>query len=210
MSKIIRDLEEMDIPEIKNIINEVWGFSELINDKKVLDATIGLYINQVLYYSTFGRVATLNDKVVGVISGIVNGEKPKYRHFLEDGTTHAITLLGATGREQRGIYEYFTKEKEVYSQLSAGLHDDYNGCLDFLILSEEAQGLGIGKKLWTNLKAYFEEKNVKSVYLYSDTACNFGFYEHQGFVRKREQNMDLNFEGEIYQEMNFLYDIQFD
>lgn len=207
---IIRDVEVKDVLAIKHAIDEVWCFSDIIEGEELLNATIGLYLNQILYHATFGRVAVLNGKVVGVIFGIVNGEAAKYRKLLEDGTAHAITWLGASEQEQKGIYEYFSKQKEVYKQLSNNLLDHYDASLDFLVLTEAAQGLGIGKKLWASLKAYFEEKNAKTVYLYTDTECNFGFYEHQGFTRKREQEVDFDFEGHIFKVTNFLYDIQLD
>ena len=207
---IIRDVEAKDIQAIKHAINDVWCFSELVESEELLDATIGLYLNQILYGGTFGRVAVLDDKVVGVIFGVVNGEEPKYRKLLEDGTAHAIAWLGASKTEQEGIYEYFSKQKEVYEQLSNDLLDNYDASLDFLVLAKEAQGLGVGKKLWETLKAYFEEKNAKSVYLYSDTECNYGFYEHQGFTRRRERDTNFEFEGHIFKTTNFLYDLQID
>jgi len=207
---VIRDIVLTDIPAIKQAIDNVWCFSDLVENKERLDATIGLYLNQVIYGATFGRVAVLDDKVVGVIFGIVNGEKPNQRHLLEDSTAQTLALLQAPEIERQGVYEYFTKQKEVYTQLSNGLLGHYNASLDFLVLTKEAQGLGVGKKLWISLKAYFEEKQVKSIYLYSDTGCNFGFYEHQGFTRRKELEVDFDFDGEISRVTNFLYDIELD
>lgn len=205
---VIRTIEEKDIPAIKAAINDVWCFSDLISDDKRLDATIGLYLNQILYDVTYGKVAMLDEKVVGVILGSIHDELPTCRHLLEDATTHAITMLGAPEAERQGVYEYLTKQKEVYEQLSSGLFGEYDGSLDFLVLTSEAQGLGVGKKLWLELKAHFEGKGVNSIYLYSDADCNTGFYEHQGFSCRKEKEVVYDFDGEISKVMNYLYDIK--
>jgi len=126
--------------------------------------------------------------------------------LLEDGTAHAFTLLGAPDIIRRNIHEYFSKERDAYGRLIRGINGDYDGTLDFLILGKEAQGLGIGKNLWLALKAYFLETGAKAIYLYSDTDCNFGFYESQGFRRKREMETTFVFEGTPYVTNQFLYE----
>ena len=206
---IIRDVEINDIPSIKTAISKIWDWSELIEDEKTINATLGIYLNQVLFDATFGRVAVLCDKVVGVIFGYVEGKEPNYRMLLEDGTAHTFTLLKASERDRFCIDEFFTKQNGVYEQLVDGIEDEYNGTLDFLILTEDAQGLGIGKKLWLSLKQYFEEHNVKSIYLYSDEDCNVGFYEHQGFTRRNEQTAAYEFGEHIHKSGIYLYEYQF-
>jgi len=50
---IFRDVEAGDIPRIKKVIGEVWDWVSVIEDEEILDATIGLYLNQILYEGTF-------------------------------------------------------------------------------------------------------------------------------------------------------------
>lgn len=206
---VIREVEARDIPEIKEAINTVWPWSELIEGEDALNATIGLYLNQVLYEATFGRVAVLDDKVVGVIFGSVEGKEPQYRTLMEDGASHALTLLGASERDRICCHEYLTKIKVVYEKLLGDNQSSFDGTLDFLILTESAQGLGIGKKLWLSLKSYFEKNNITAIYLYTDEDCNFGFYEHQGFIKGGEEVAVFNFGGHIYKAGTFLYEYHF-
>ncbi|MCL2190969.1 MAG: GNAT family N-acetyltransferase [Treponema sp.] len=203
---VIRDVEARDVPGIKKVIREVWGWASIIKDEGALDAAVGLYLNQILYNGTFGRVAVLNESVAGVICGYVKGVEPKYRMLLEDGTAHALTLLGASEAVRKSVHEFFSKTEDVYARLLGGMDGEYDGTLDFLILGEGAQGLGIGKSLWLAIKAYFLENDAKAVYLYSDTECNFGFYESQGFKRKRELEATFFFEEEPYVTNQFLYE----
>ena len=209
---IIRDLEVGDVAAIKVAMMDVWGYSDFTKDEEVLSAAVGLDFNQVLHGATFMRVATVDDEVVGVIAGVVKSQTPSYRHHLENGTGHAITVAKkAPSIIQKAIYEYLSKQREVYAELLKGIEDDYDGTLEFLVLSEKAQGLGIGKKLHASLMDYFEETGAKSVYLFTDTSSNFGFYEHLGWARRIEHNAVFKFGPfGLYKMkmMNYLYELK--
>ena len=110
----IRDVEARDIPELKAIIGAVWDWLDLIDDGHALDATLGIYLNQILHEATFGRAAVLNGKVVGAIFGSAGGAEPKYRMLLEDGTAHAVTLLGASERNRKNIFNYLSGIADIY------------------------------------------------------------------------------------------------
>jgi len=204
----IRDVKATDIPAIKAVIAAAWDWVSLIKDEKTLNSAISIYLHQVLHEATFGRVAVLDDKVAGVIFGSIDGAAPEYRALMEDAAAHAVTLLGASKNDRENIYEYLSNVKLTYEHLVRDFIDNYDGTLDFLVLAKEAQGSGTGKNLWMALKSYFEENNVTSIYLYSDTECNFGFYEHNGFTKRAEQNVTFTFSGEEFKTSIFLYDIQ--
>jgi len=207
---VIRDVEAGDIPGIKNVMREVWDWASIIGEEAAIDSALGLYLNQFLYNGTFGRAAILDGKMAGVIFGSVNEAVPKYRMLQEDGTAHAFSLLGSCERDRENIYEYFSKLKDVDEKLVRGIGDEYDGTLGFLALAKESQGLGVGKKLWLALKEYFLENNANAIYLYSDTECNFGFYERQGFKRRRELEVVFAFDGEPYATKQFLYEFRFE
>ena len=209
---IIRDMEIGDVADIKAAMTDVWGYSDFTKDEEVLSAAVGLDFNQVLHGATFMRIATIDDKVVGVVAGIVKNQTPSYRHYLENGTELAMVIAKkASSMIQKAIYEYLSKQREVYVELLKEAKEDYDGTLEFLLLSEKAQGLGIGKKLYTALMDYFEETRAKSIYLFTDTHSNFGFYEHLGWSRRLEYNAVFKFGPfGLYKMkiMNYLYDIK--
>ena len=206
---IIRDVEARDLPEIKEIINEIWHFSELFDDQKSIDTALGIYFNQVLFTSSFGKAALLDNKVVGVILGHVKGETPKHRMLLEDITKHILAVLNMTEHDRKNINEFMSKVHNTYEKLMGSNSDSYDGVLDFLILSEKARGLKIGKKLWDELVIYFKETNARSICVFTDSDCNFGFYEHIGFLRRGEQDITYTFGDEHFKESIFLYDYHF-
>lgn len=64
--------------------------------------------------------------------------------------------------------------------------EEPDGEIAFLAADPDYQGKGIGSAL---LKALEKDEKGKLVYLYTDNACSYGFYEHRGFL-KAEQTPD--------------------
>jgi N-acetylglutamate synthase-like GNAT family acetyltransferase len=62
-------------------------------------------------------------------------------------------------------------------------NQSFDANVEFLVVSPDAQGMGVGKKLWFDLKETFVGQGIKDIYVYTDTSCNFGFYDHQGFTK---------------------------
>lgn len=60
-------------------------------------------------------------------------------------------------------------------------------------MSSKARGNGVGKRLFQDLLAYVRSQDINRFYLFTDTSCNYGFYEHQGLVRcgKREKEFEF-------------------
>ena len=207
---IIRDITADDIPAIKAVVREVWAWEEFFEDDAVIEACVAIYFAPVLHEATFGRVALLDGKVVGVIFGAVDGEPACYKHLLEDLTPHILIMLQADEWDRLGFCQYLTKQNAVYKSLIADIEDEYDGALDFLVLSKAAQGKGAGKQLWLALKEHLEARGVTRVYLYSDSECNFGFYESQGFTRRCKMDMRMVFDGEEEVTEQYLYEYSFD
>lgn len=63
------------------------------------------------------------------------------------------------------------------------------GCIQLFIVSKESRGLGVGKALVSHLSYYMKTMNVKSLHLYTDTRCNYGFYDSQNFKRLNEKEL---------------------
>ena len=207
---VIRDIAAGDIPAIKDVVREVWAWEDFFDDHAIIDACVAIYFAPVLHGATFGRVALLDGKVVGVVFGAVDGERPSYKHLLEDLTPQILLMLQADELDRLGMCEYISKQTAVYKDLITGIKGEYGGTLDFLVLSKSAQGKGIGKRLWLALKEYLEAKSVAKVFLFSDSECNFGFYEKQGFVRRSKMDMSVVVDGEEDVTEQYLYEYRFD
>lgn len=77
--------------------------------------------------------------------------------------------------------------------------------LTLFAVDENCRGFGVGKALLSGFLKYLKEQEVRHIYLYTDTTCNYGFYEHQDFKRLEEQTLKLTRNGETFQMDVFLY-----
>lgn len=206
---LIRNIQSTDVPQIKTMIDEAWNISDSIESQETLNATLGLYLNRFLFNSTFGKVAIVNGEVVGLILGNLNKEKPTYRMLIEDSTALSLALMKASETDRENISEFLSKTLQTNEELIKDRIGDYQGSLELFVVSEKARGLKIGKRLWHELQSYFENHHTQAIYLYTDTTCNFRYYDHNGFIRQSQQDVTLEFVGEQYPLTFFLYDYQF-
>ena len=67
--------------------------------------------------------------------------------------------------------------------------EEPDGEIAFLAADPDYQGKGIGSAL---LKALEKDEKGKLVYLYTDNACSYGFYEHRGFLKAEQRRIVLD------------------
>lgn len=84
----------------------------------------------------------------------------------------------------------------------------YSAELALFAVSSVCRGKGIGKMLYQSAKEYMEQEGVDSFYLFTDTSCNYGFYEHQGMKRQAEKTHSFDIKGQKAKMNFYLYDDQ--
>lgn len=190
---IYRDLVKEDYPAIKNLINEAFGFDDFVKDKKFLDLLLNVYLQDCILASTYSRVAEKDSKIIGLILGSAEKDKKKIRkphNYLSLAATFSRLIF--VSKENRKTLKEFTKIQKVYNELIEGKKDSFQGCIQLFIVSKESRGLGVGKSLLAQLSNYMKNMMVKSLYLYTDTRCNYGFYDSQNFKRLGEKEMEFD------------------
>ncbi|MCL2568590.1 MAG: GNAT family N-acetyltransferase [Oscillospiraceae bacterium] len=184
---LIRDIDEQDLPALKALIVEAfgdgWNLRRFDQESAVFGALLDVYLSIFLNSSTFGRVAEVEGKVIGAVLAAAKGDVERFRLFQKDIAPNALTLLSAPEAERVDMVTHLATSFQTIGSLLEDKLDDYDGSLEFIAVSKQSQGLGIGKALWREAAAYLESKHVNSIYLISDSACNVGFYEHKGFSR---------------------------
>ncbi|RRJ64630.1 GNAT family N-acetyltransferase [Paenibacillus oralis] len=209
MNLDIRDVRSGDIEPIKSIISNTWNAKKFIEDEDVINAAVTMmFVGPVLNKSTFGRVAALDGKVIGVIFGSRVGETTSYRLLQEDYTSELLQLLNLNDMERNLFVELTSVTNEAYSKLIRGKENEFQGCLEFFAVSEEARGKKIGKKLFNELISYLRDTKANKIYVYTDTMSNYGFYEHNGFVRLDEEVTVFNLPTGKLENTNFIYEYQ--
>lgn len=194
MDKVIyRNLEKKDYETIKELICEAFGFKNFIKDKELLNLALDFYLKDCINESSFSKVAEKNNKVIGIILGNAKKDKnhlEKYNNMLDKDYTEIKSIM--TDKENIIALKEFSKIKDTYKEIIKGREDYFQGCIQLFIVSKESRGLGIGKTLINHLFNYMKDMDVKSLYLYTDTRCNYGFYDSQKFNRLDTKEICFN------------------
>lgn len=205
---IYRDLCKEDYERIKELIYKAFGFDEFIQDKKYLDSISTAYLQSCILSSSFNKVAEKNNKIIGIILGKAEDDKNRLAKF------HNILSYTSTGfklimcnKENRKIFKEFSKVHKAYNEIIEGKNKNFQGTINLFIVSEESRGLGVGKTLVHHVFDYMKSMDVKSLYLYTDNRCNYGFYDSQNFKRLNEK--EIYFDS-LQSKLNvFLYSYDF-
>ena len=127
------------------------------------------------------------DTLAGVLLAEINGETKKYySHWRAMYVKFVDFIQQVFFKESAGLYddvnkEMFAKYKETHSP---------DGEIIFLAANPDVKVKGVGTMLLNELT---EREKGKQIYLYTDNACTYQFYEHRGFDRVGEKYIELDF-----------------
>ncbi|MCL2370546.1 MAG: GNAT family N-acetyltransferase [Firmicutes bacterium] len=209
---IIREIMQSDIHVIKSLIIDAfgdgWNLRRYNQDSSFFQAAMEVYLSIFLSSATFGKVAVLNEKVIGAIICGVKNDTKRLIHLQGDMASNALALLTAAEAERKDFSEHLSNSFQAIGQLLEGT-SGHDGSLDFIAVTKEARGLKIGKLLWDEAVKYFKSKKCKSIYLISDSACNVGFYDHNGFDKIDKTEARYNYSNGKKKFDIFLYEYNF-
>lgn len=183
-----RPIQPSDYPVIEKMIRKAWDYDRF-GSSKLADQLSTVFLSSCLANQTFTSVAVLEEKPVGVIMG-KNRKKhrPSLRYLMRLGSA---VIQSASSKEGRNIIKTYKEVEKINSALLKHTPVQFDGELSFFVMDEEQRGLGIGKQLYQQFLNYAESESLTTFFLYTDTTCNYGFYEHQGLCRLGEEALYL-------------------
>ena len=60
--------------------------------------------------------------------------------------------------------------------------------------------------LYRKMLDYMRAHSIEKFFLFTDTSCNYGFYEHQGMIRRLEKEHTFHIKGQQKIINFFIYD----
>lgn len=200
---ILREYQETDRPTLENIIQETWKYDRFCFPK-IAAKMAKVYLNSCLTNQTFTRVAVIDTMPVGIIMG-KNIQKHKCSLKLKIEWLKSIISIYLS-KEGRKILKMFGGVQGIDKELLATAGREYGGELAFFVISEQCRGKGLGRKLFQSVLEYMESENISEFYLFTDTSCNYPFYEHLGLTRRCEKKEAIKVNNEKEDMTFFIYD----
>lgn len=181
----IKDIRKKDYKKAIQFAIEGMHFDWYLNNRFLLNAYGRYFWYLEINRATQIFAAYANDEFVGVLLAEMKGEKKKNHSFLQKAYVRFVDVIqGAFFKGGAGLYEDITKEQLAH-YLKSNTPD---GEIIFLAADPDCKIKGIGTAL---LHALESKEKGKTLYLYTDDACTYQFYEHRGFERAEEKAIVL-------------------
>lgn len=199
----LREFLKEDTAAIESIICEAWHYTELCSAQTARKLA-KVFLSSCLANQTYTQVAVSDN----VPAGIIMAKNIKvHRCPLKYRIRQALAILSLyLSGEGRKTAKIFSSVSETDKQLLKECKEEYQGELSFFAVSAPVRGTGAGKKLFQSALHYMKSQDMNNFFLFTDTSCNFGFYEHQGMVRRGAKNKSFTIDGKEEKMTFFIYD----
>jgi len=181
----IRDIRKKDYKKAIQFAIKGMHFNWYLSNKFLLKAYGRYFWYLEINRATQIFAAYVNGKFVGVLLAEIKGEKKKQQNILQKIYVKFVDMIQRTFfKDGAGLYEDTTrKQLEHYLKFN-----NPDGEIIFLAADPNCKIEGIGTAL---LNALEEKEKGKTLYLHTDNACTYQFYEHRGFKRVEEKEIIL-------------------
>lgn len=187
----IRTIEEKDIESMINLVHEAW-FKGVYEEIKFEKAAAAISLNKALYNSSHGRVAEVEGQILGMVLSKIAKEEPIYRKF-QTNTIENLIELSKHGqdKEMKRLIDTFEAERKIYKSLFDKVEENYDASIEYIAVSAKARGKGVGRSLIYEVIQELIEKDCKNLYLFTDSDCNYQFYDCLNFKRIASGSIEL-------------------
>ncbi|MBT1172023.1 GNAT family N-acetyltransferase [Bifidobacterium sp. MA2] len=188
-SVTMRPLHRDDYPTVIEMMRRMWYASVGDACARRLAAAD---LHHCLSRSTVAMAAERDGEVVGVILGRVAAAVsrrrplPRCRHVLHMIRESIPLPFSAEGR--RGIREAL-ELIAVDAHLIRGIGSRYDAEIVLFLVDERVRGRGVGRMLFDRILRTFRNVGANRYFLFTDTTCDVGFYDHRGLTRFRERRV---------------------
>ena len=202
----IREYRKTDDSALADVIREAWQYDRFCSPRTAAGLA-KVYLTSCLINQTFIRVAEVDGQPAGVIMG-----KDIARHqcplSLRLKWLRSIVELSLS-KEARTVSRVFTRVQEIDDELLAASGKNYQGELAFFAVGADCRGKGIGKLLFEAVVEEMRSCGIPEFFLFTDTSCNYPFYEHMGLTRRCEKHWTMEMGGRREEMTFFLYDYRY-
>lgn len=178
----LRKFNDSDELHFAKMIRDTWGYTRL-SDNPDLSLLMGkIYLYSCLAEQNFNLVAECEGAPVGIIMGYLYNKPEEDTLIYEQRLIEYYNEMNQYP-EGKFILELFSGFEKLDKEMLIETEKQYDGELVFFVTDSAVRGEHVGTMLYQSLLAEFKKYSCRSIFVYTDASCNFGFYEHQGFVR---------------------------
>ena len=198
---IYRKYQQSDFDDMLNITLKTWEYEKYVS-KDIARLAAELDLLCYLRESSYIYVAQSDDKVIGFIIAR-NTQNDSDSSF--DERINEIKELLSKRKEGIIIALFRWKMSRINNKLYKKANQKYDAELQFFAIDKKYRNLGLGKELFKMFNNYLTSINAESFYLYTDTTCNYGYYDRYGLAKRETEKFKIPFSKRPIAEF-YLYD----
>lgn len=181
-----RDFRLEDDAALVRITFDTWDMASLFQSEVLGLRMAREYLHGCLQKATLARVAVRDGTPVGFLLARRKHSPPillPEEWFKPERLEHIDASERFAIEKYRAILDQYTKECEALLHESG---QDFDGEIVLFAVRSDLRGNGIGKKLYSHAVGYFQQTRF---FLYTDSGCNYSFYEVQGMKKQAESSI---------------------
>lgn len=202
---VYRPYERRDYSAALGMVLEAWDYAEWVPARAVR-AMGAYYLSELLAVSGAAWIAERGGVPVGIAAARSRRE-PVFRPCERLRQCRALLHILLCGQGRSELMQ-FAKTEALDAELLAACGQAFDAELTLLIVRADSKGLGIGGSLYRRFLAYLESEALDSFCVFTDSSCDFGFYERKGLRRLAQKTFywrDAGGGGAAFPEEYYLY-----
>ena len=189
----IRTMRRSDLPSIEQLTCDMW-YADY--EPRIGAALAHIDVEHCLARTTFAKVAELDGEIVGFILASIAAHTSKDSELRHSAKMAGAALTLLTDEAGRRALDEFIRIARVDDQLlrEAG---PFDAEVVLFVLAPAARGHGLGKRLFGAVMEHFAQNGIDEYFLYTDTTCDYTFYEHRGLEQRGALPLEMK-PGDCY------------
>ena len=195
----IRRMTRSDYPQLVELVSQTWYADDdadgqetpdAVQDRGVASRLAAIDAQGGLARATHAAVAERDGRIIGVILASDSARvtrTQRTRHRLRQVRLALPLLASPAGRG--GLMEQLAILQADRALVRAS-GKTYPAESVLFLVAPESKGLGVGGRLFAHMLGTFREHGVNEYFLFTDTSCDYGFYEHKGLRRMAVEHID--------------------
>lgn len=207
---MLRPMRRTDFPALEELVRQAWYVDDesddngnVPNDERGLrkyklrkaihlrnmHRLAAIDMHDFLSRTTEATVAERDGRVLGVVLGSLRSRVTTAQRIRHAITRNCLALpLLASKDGRRGLADQIAI-LQVDEVLKRDAGKSYQAEITLFVVSPEARGMGVGRKLFNHMLGVFRNAGMNEYFLFTDTTCDYGFYDYRGLTRKTERTV---------------------
>ena len=182
----VRAIRKKDYKKAIQFAIKGMHFDWYLDNKFLLNAYGRYFWYLEINRATQILAAYVKDEFVGVLLAEIKNEKKQYQNLFQKIYVKFVDIIQKCFfKGGAGLYEDTVKEQLAH-YLETNVPD---GEIIFLAADPDCKIKGIGTALLHTLE---QREKGKTIYLHTDNACTYQFYEHRGFICVEDKEVVLD------------------